>query len=197
MRNQISEAAPEKTISHRAPAGTKTLRGTLRSFNFSPKGGIEGLILEIDEAMAQVTVEPEFGGILVKMLQLGKAVELTVKPEGAGHRDDKKSHDVFRLVGVRDAKGQSVELEGFTGKKAKIEGEVERLNYARHGEANGVVLTSGDFVHMKPHGMNRLPLQVGDKVIAEGQEHPTILGTRVIEAEKVNGKSLDKKKTHH
>ena len=49
-----------------------------------------------------------------------------------------------------------------------VEGVVTRLNYARHGEANGVVLDGGDFLHLKPDGMKRVELKVGQPIKAHG-----------------------------
>ena len=71
-----------------------------------------------------------------------------------------------------------------------VTGAVARLNYARHGEPNGVVLGTGDFVHLEPDGMRRLGLQVGDAVTATGEAKPMARGGRVVEAETVNGVRL-------
>ncbi|WP_256220106.1 MULTISPECIES: hypothetical protein [unclassified Variovorax] len=66
-----------------------------------------------------------------------------------------------------------------------------RLNYARHGEANGVVLDTGDFVHTRPDGFERLGLKIGDEVRAEGRAQPLATGEgRVIEAVRVNGRPV-------
>jgi hypothetical protein len=73
----------------------------------------------------------------------------------------------------------------------RVDGTVVRFNYARHGQANGVVLDTGDFVHTKPDGLARLALKVGDKVRAEGRSQPLATGQgRVVEAVRVNGQAL-------
>ena len=70
-----------------------------------------------------------------------------------------------------------------------------RLNFARHGEANGVVLDSGHFIHTKPDGMAKLKLEVGDRVEADGEARPLSTGTgQVVEASVVNGKPVGKPK---
>ena len=63
-----------------------------------------------------------------------------------------------------------------------------RLNFTRHGEPNGVVLDTGDFVHLKPHGLRAAGLGVGDRVTAAGPAKPLAGGAgRAVEAEEVNG----------
>ena len=74
--------------------------------------------------------------------------------------------------------------------KGEITGIVERLNYVRHGEANGVVLDTGDFIHLKPDGMRQVDLKVGDSVDVDGKVHPMELGGRMVEATVVNGVHL-------
>jgi hypothetical protein len=49
------------------------------------------------------------------------------------------------------------------GEALEVEGIVKRRSHARLGEANGVDLDSGDFVHMKPDGMKRVGLQIGQR----------------------------------
>ncbi len=74
---------------------------------------------------------------------------------------------------------------------------VARLNFAKHGEPNGVVLDSGDFIHLKPDGMRQVGLKIGDRVEATGEARPMELGHRVVEAVEVNGVRLKGKPKHH
>ena len=70
-------------------------------------------------------------------------------------------------------------------------GTVVRFNYARHGEANGVVLDSGDFVHTRPDGFALLGFEIGMHVEADGESRALVGGAgRVIEARVVNGVPL-------
>ena len=80
---------------------------------------------------------------------------------------------------------------------AGVRGTVTRLNYAKHGEANGVVLDTGDFVHLKPGGVRQVGLKVGDKVVAEGDSRPMEFGGRVVEATVVNGHAIKGKPKPH
>ena len=59
-------------------------------------------------------------------------------------------------------------------------------HFARHGEPNGVILGTGEFIHLRPHGMVAAGLDVGSKVNAVGELRMTVLGTRMLEARRVN-----------
>ena len=69
----------------------------------------------------------------------------------------------------------------------KFSGRIERLNYALHGEVNGGILESGDFLHLKPEGAQAVGLVVGMAVEARGTTKPMPGGRFVIEADEVNG----------
>ena len=80
---------------------------------------------------------------------------------------------------------------------ASYSGTVVRLNFARHGEVNGVVLDSGHFIHTRPDGMAKLQLAVGDRVEAQGDALPLVNGTgMVVEAITVNGQAIGKRAPH-
>ena len=65
-------------------------------------------------------------------------------------------------------------------------GRVVRFNYARHGEANGFILESGDFIHTAPKGFKKLKVKVGDVIEAEGEITALFDGRGVVvEAEVV------------
>ena len=66
-------------------------------------------------------------------------------------------------------------------------GRIERLNYALHGEVNGGILESGDFLHLKPEGARAINLAVGMAVEARGKTRPMPGGRFVIDADEVNG----------
>ena len=70
---------------------------------------------------------------------------------------------------------------------------MQRLNYALHGEVNGAILDSGDFLHLKPHGARVLQLVVGMDVKGVGSTKLATCGHRVIDAKEVNGVQVEKK----
>lgn len=158
-------------------------------YNFSPKGGLEGLIVEAGGQTAQVVCPPYLAPGLAAAVAEGAAVELAVEPAGPSDKGP-AAHPVFDLLDL-PATGDDAEGD------AADAGTVTRLNYARHGAPNGVVLDTGDFVHLKPDGFRQLGLQVGDRVAFEGDSKAMTLGGRVIEATTVNGVAVRRKPKHH
>ncbi len=65
------------------------------------------------------------------------------------------------------------------------------IHYAKHGEPNGVILASGEFIHTRPHGMKKLRLEVGSSVSASGELRSTVLGTLLLEADEVNRMKME------
>jgi hypothetical protein len=151
--------------------------GIVQTFNVSPKGGLEGLLLESAGEIIQINFRPEHADEITAIAAEGKELKVDVEPEEErGH----PSHPVFRLVS----------LDGHNGHFA---GKVKHLNYALHGEVNGAILDTGDFLHVKPHGAAALHLKPGMKVKGVGSSKPMFDGHRVIEATEVNGVPLGKK----
>lgn len=173
---------------HRPPAHeTRTLTGTVRQHNFSPKGEIEGLVLDTTDGVVQVNFPHGPDAPQRTAPAPGTAVRLVVAPDHRAADHDPGDHPVFEFVADADAGPEA--LPG-------AEGVVVRLNYARHGEPNGVILDTGDFVHLKPHGMRLVPLAVGTRVVAQGASRPSVTGRRVIEATVVNGVTVSHPKPH-
>jgi hypothetical protein len=107
----------------------------------------------------------------------------------------KADHTVYTLVTLTGADGKALIFAGPGEKETlRVHGVVKRINYSRHGEANGVILDSGDFVHVKPEAMKRADLKVGDEVTAEGTAGMMPLGQHVVEAKSINGIAVAKKK---
>ncbi|AWM40265.1 hypothetical protein GobsT_12750 [Gemmata obscuriglobus] len=169
---------------HRNPAGSETrpLAGTVRQHNFSPKGEIEGVLLDTDSGPVQVNFLHGPGTSARPVPTPGAPLRLIVAPNHRAADHAPGDHPVYEFVADADTPEPAA--------APVAEGVVTRLNYARHGEPNGVVLDTGDFVHLKPHGMRQVALAVGTRVAAEGTARPTVTGHRVIEATVVNGTKL-------
>jgi hypothetical protein len=177
---------------HSEPTAEK-LHGLLQEFNFSPKGGVEGFLLRVDGKTIQVNVTPDVGFAVVR--GIGKHVEATVVPEPATSKHGKRDHPVYSLVTLTAADGKVLIHAGASeGEIVSVQGVVKQINYARHGEANGVILETGDFVYLKPDGMKAIEVKVGDQITAEGKSAMMPLGQQVIEAKTVNGTAIVSKK---
>lgn len=188
-----STTSPLRVRQSKLPgAKTQTLSGTLLQFVLSPKGAVEGLFISQHDAPVQVVVPQECSDALARSLRPGDRVTVRVGLEDESDND--ALHHVFRLDAVLNEAGKPLSVGGDADGRSKVMGKVKCLNFAKHGEPNGVVLESGDFVHVKPDDMERLHLAVGDDVRAEGKTRSHVLGGVVLEAESVNGKKLAKKK---
>jgi hypothetical protein len=188
-----SQSRPERTMKNHERTPEK-FRGVLQDFNFSAKGGIEGFLLHSEGQTVQVNVTRDVGFAVVR--GIGQNVEATVEAEPATAKQKNAQHPVYNLVTLHGADGKVLIFAGDgNGEIATVQGIVKRINYARNGEANGVVLESGDFVHLKPAGMKRVDLKVGDPLTAEGKSALMPLGQRVIDAKTVNSVDVQSRKS--
>lgn len=166
------------------------VQGQFTQLIYSPKGGVEGLLIETDGIPTQFVTDPHDAA--VTQLLCGLRDGQTLRVEGSETGPSPKgeaAHFVYRFERLATVDG--AEPEAATD-DATVSGRVVRFNYAKHGEPNGVVLDTGDFVHTRPHGMRALGLQIGDAVEAEGRTRPLATGTgRVVEATSVNGQAVD------
>jgi hypothetical protein len=168
-------------------------QGVLQDFNFSPTGGVEGFLLHLDGQTVQINVTSDVGFAVVR--GIGQNVEATVEPEPNMDGSRKGDHAVYRLVTLTGDGGKPLIFAGLGDPEVvTVQGVVKRINYTREGEANGVILDSGDFIYMKPSGMKRARLKIGDHVTAEGPSGMMPLGQHVIEATTVNGAAVTSKK---
>jgi len=165
------------------PHPTESIVGTCERLLFSPKGGIEGALLKVKGALVQVTMDPREGAALWRGKGPGSRVRMLAdadhSPKARG-----AAHPVYRFKSFANAAGLAVGGDGPA--HTTIKGIVAALHYARHGEPNGVILDGGEFVHLRPQGMVRLGLEVGARVTAVGAVSDTVLGTRMLEAHRVN-----------
>lgn len=163
------------------------IEGELEHHIYSPKGEVEGLMLTAGGVPVQFVVPTALRG---EAAALRPGARLTV--EGwvppPSHKGD-AVHDLYELSGITHVDGRAAtpgdEAEGT------FNGTVVRLNYAKHGEPNGYVLDSGDFVHTKPDGFRRLGLDVGDRLKGTGLAAHLVGGAgRVFQAAEVNGHAV-------
>lgn len=155
--------------------------GTIEALNVSPKGFYEGFLLRTGKRIAQINLGKEHRH---NVLKLGEKVTVEVERE---EPEGKPAHEVFRLVGRIDGAGPSGDFSGV----------VVTLNYALHGEVNGGILDSGDFLHLKPAGARAVKLKVGMLVKGKGGTRSMVDGHTVLEADEVNGIAIKRGKKHH
>ena len=163
---------------------------------FSPKGGIEGVLVEVNGDVVQLTIDKEAGPLshLCSDLRIGQMLVVDADPAPPSHKGE-AAHSVMTLKHVIKIDGSAV-AKHYDAANPTFRGKVERVNYARHGEANGIVLDTGDFIHLKPDGFKAARLSIGDVVEARGPAKRLITGGGfVVDAQEINGKPLgDKKK---
>lgn len=166
-----------------------SVEGRFQHLIYSPKGHIEGVLIDTDGVLTQFVFDrhDEDAAAAFAGLKSGQALVIEGIEEGPSPKGDAE-HTVYRFERLASVDGKVPRQVDTAG---SIDGKVVRFNYARHGQANGVVLDTGDFVHTKPAGLARLALKVGDKVRAEGRSQPLATGQgRVVEAVRVNGQAL-------
>jgi len=166
------------------------LTGTFIQLIYSPKGGVEGLLLVSDGRSLQFVLakDDEVGAALVSGIKPGQRLTVAGDPMPPSPKGD-GVHPVHALDKI-------TAIDGKAPKKAAASpsgysGKIVRFNYARHGAPNGFVLDTGDFIHVKPEGFAKLGLTVGDAVLADGDAHFLATGGGwAVEATKVNRKAV-------
>ncbi|CAN5914628.1 hypothetical protein BH11PSE13_BH11PSE13_45760 [soil metagenome] len=166
-----------------------SVEGQFQQIVFSPKGGIEGVLIDTDGVPTQFVTDPHDPAVaeLFGKLRAGQSLVIEGSEAGPSPKGE-AAHSVYDFERLVSVDGKAPKAQHPHG---DVVGTVVRFNYAKHGAANGVVLDNGDFVHTKPDGFERLGLKVGDKVKAEGEARALVTGEgRVIEAHTVNGKPV-------
>lgn len=160
------------------------VEGRFQHLIYSPKGGIEGLLIDTDGVPTQFVVDPQDPTIAELLAGLKPGQQLIVEGALAGPSPKGEAeHTVYqfeRLASIDGRKQQAAEPLATT------RGTVVRLNYAKHGAANGLVLDNGDFIHTRPDGFVALGAKVGDRIEAKGHARRLAAGNaRVIEVDEV------------
>lgn len=172
------------------PQSAETVIGTFSQVIFSPHGSIEGIIVEGAEGKTQCVFSDEQLGAIFSHVEVGAPV--VIEGEFVGWSSSRKEgHRVYRVDGVRSINKKKPLKPKAIKRAPTYSGTVVSLNYARHGEPNGVILDSGDFIHLKPEGFKRAKLAVGDHVEAFGDAHELSAERGyAVEATRVNGRKL-------
>ncbi|RYX97621.1 MAG: hypothetical protein EOO28_01890 [Comamonadaceae bacterium] len=182
----MPEHKPKHAPSH---VDVWSVEGRFQHLIFSPRGSIEGLMIDTDGIPTQFVTDTQDAVVASQLTSLTPGQEVVVEGVEAGPSPKGDAdHTVYKFERLVSVDGQAAESAHAPG---HAKGVVARLNYAKHGAPNGVVLDSGDFVHLRPEGMQRLALKAGDKVVAEGVSRPLATGGgRVVDAHTVNGQPI-------
>ncbi len=164
--------------------------GTFLQRLYSPKGSVEGLLLEQDGQTFQFVLakDDEAAAALVARIEAGQRVTVAGDPLPPSSKGE-GAHPVHALARIVSVDGKpprkpAAEAAGYAGR-------IVRFNYARHGAPNGFVLDTGDFIHVKPDGFAKLGLKIGDAVSADGDAHFLATGGGwAVEATTVNRKAV-------
>jgi hypothetical protein len=153
---------------------------------FSPGGEVEGALLSAKRQILQLSMAPEEGLALSAMGPVGRKLRVLAVADHSP-KTAMSAHPVYQFESLADAAGKAVDWPAAAAGIETVEGAVAALHFARHGQPNGVMLDSGEFIHLRPGGMAQLALVVGSQVCATGRGQWTVLGTRMLEASEVNG----------
>ena len=166
-----------------------SVEGQFQHLIYSPKGAIEGFLIDTDGVPTQFVTDPQDPATVDLFGTMKQGQSVTV--EGTEPPPSPKGdavHSIYKFERLAAVDGKEAKPPQ---PPAEVSGTVARFNYAKHGAVNGVVLDSGDFIHTKPDGFDGLGLKVGDKVTAEGAMRPLATGEgRVVEAITVNGQPV-------
>ena len=163
--------------------------GTCQQLLFSPKGDIEGVLVRKDGAVVQVSMTPKTGAVFARVSSPGSRVSVIAESDRS-ERTKNRAHPVFEFESFADTAGHAIKPPDDESAMTTISGVVAKFHYARHGQPNGVILETGEFIHLRPKGMAQCELDVGSVVRAVGNVRVTLLGNRLLEASKVNGTKL-------
>jgi hypothetical protein len=162
------------------------LSGTVSNYNLGPRGEVEALMIKSSDKTIQVNLPPPLSPFAVQVATVGAQVTIKAYPE-MGLPD----HPIYELASVKNEQGRELKQPSPDDRKfVHEEGTIKSLNYARHGEINGAILDSGDFVHLGPPAVT-IKLTVGQKITIDGVGHPMMLSEhRAVEAVAIDGKML-------
>lgn len=132
-------------MTKKSRASAFQLHGKVLAYNMSPKGHIEGVLIETDRGLAQLNFAKH--GADARTMSVGAMVDVAVELE-----HDRGDHPVYV---PSDA-------------EVPASGTISRLNYALHGDINGCHLDDGTFVHVKPDDAKAYDLRIGAKITATG-----------------------------
>jgi len=168
---------------------SEMLFGTIRQLLFGTDGGIQGVLLTVKGRTVQVSMSPAEGAALADQLGAGKRMRIlaiaALPPVGTA-----SAHPLYTFFALSDTGGDPLPLPYTAPGESLITGQVSALHFAPEGEPNGVILDTGELIHVGTAGMAATGLRVGTKIRAIGELGRTSVGGRMLRANQVNGVAL-------
>ncbi len=183
---------PDHKDHHEHEVDVWSVEGQFQHVIYSPKGAIEGFIIHTDDTPTQFVIDSQDSSVTEQIAKLRKNQILVVEGIAAAPSPKGEAeHTVYQFERIASIAGRPVPP---VHTPQKVKGTVVRFNHAKHGERNGLVLDTGDFIHTKPDGLAGLHIEIGDMVEAEG-DAKRLAGRDgyVIEARTLNGKPVGPK----
>jgi hypothetical protein len=196
----VPDSPPSAVRAHRGPqigaaatrpADAATLAGTVDSFNYSPRGMPDSLMLTTaDKKTVQVNFPPELATAITAAVQVGQSIGVEAMPAPARMTED-SDHPIYMASTITPTTGNPIIIRG-NGKPIDFAGTVQRLNYSARGTVNGFVLDGGQIVLLPP-GPDAADVKVGDKVTGKAMEPApaaAAAGVKILMARQLNGTDL-------
>jgi len=168
------------------PAQLPEFKGKVAQYTLSPRGEVDGLILDDG---TEVNVPPHLSSALVFSIKPGDAVSI--------HGLKARAVPMIAAVtitnvasGVVVGGGQGGEHEG--GARIEVTGVVKEVLHTPHGDVGGALLQDGTVVRMPPPAAKKLAslLVVGQTIAVRGMGVTNALGKSVFAMDA--GPSMDK-----
>jgi len=195
MKNAVKKATKKATSKRsrnkKQQHNPNRFTGTVESFNISPKGTYDGLLLRTKQEVIQFNFPRSWAARVIEIAPVGSTVQASGEPDG----DSRPRDHAVRHLSVLKTNGDTLEVDPANShQEVQLSGTVERINYGKHGDPNGAIINGGDFVHLRPRGAKAISLQLGQVLDVVGETRPSSLHAKVIEAFTVNGIDINKKK---
>jgi hypothetical protein len=180
-----AQPAPAATPAAAAPAQPRLLfdpqqlpafHGKVAQYSLTPRGGVDGLVLDDG---TQVHVNPRLSTELVFLVKPGDTVTVHgVKAESGSL--------ILALSVVNDAGGKTL-VDGILNRRMHDEpvvaqGRIKAQLHNRRDELDGVVLDDGSQIRLWPGAARRIAAQLapGQTIYASGFGRTTLLGKLVL-----------------
>jgi hypothetical protein len=163
------------------------------------------MMLSTGKSTVQLNFPPEMAASIQSAAAVGTQVTVVARsgggpgggpggPGGPGDQNgpdaEQADHQVMNLESIKTESGNTLNVAGpGSGQNGQVTGTVKQLNYDRRGNVNGAQLDNGAFVHLRPG--TSADLTIGEKVTVEGRQRTATHGMKIIEAQSINGTSLD------